>query len=155
MTPPKIVVGVDGSAHSTAALRWALEYAQMLHACVTAIYAWQFPLLSIPGAFTRDELETVAKQLLLGVISAVDPPPAVPLHTIVAEGDPRSALIAAARDATLLVLGARGRTPLIGLLLGSVSQTCAAAAPCPVVIVKIPHDTRPMTNPPQHPPHSQ
>jgi nucleotide-binding universal stress UspA family protein len=135
MTPPKIVVGVDGSEHATAALRWALKHAEILHASVEAIYAWQFPLLSIPGAFTRDEMETVAKQFLLDAVSAAQPPPTVPLQTIVAEGDPRSALIEAARDATLLVLGTRGRSPFVGLLLGSVSQACAATAPCPVVIV--------------------
>jgi nucleotide-binding universal stress UspA family protein len=137
MTPPKIVVGVDGSEHATAALRWALGHAEMLHASVEAIYAWQFPLLSIPGAFTRDELETAAKQFLLDAVSAAQPPPTVPLQTIVAEGDPRSALIEAARDATLLVLGTRGRSPFVGLLLGSVSQACAATAPCPVVIVNV------------------
>jgi nucleotide-binding universal stress UspA family protein len=144
MTPPKIVVGVDGSEHATAALRWALGHAEMLYASVEVIYAWQFPLLSIPGAFTRDELETAAKQLLLDAVSAVEPPPEVPLYITVAEGDPRSILIAAAHDATLLVLGTRGRAPFTGLLLGSVSQACAATARCPVVIVKVPHtDTRP------------
>ena len=51
-------------------------------------------------------------------------------------GDPAESLLAAAQDADLLVLGTRGRSPLAGLLLGSVSQICAAAARCPVVLVK-------------------
>ncbi|MGH3852553.1 MAG: universal stress protein [Pseudonocardiaceae bacterium] len=141
MTALKIVVGIDGSEHATAALRWALGHAEMLHASVEAIYAWQFPVLSLPGAFTRDELATAAKHVILDAVNAINPPPAVPLHTLVAEGDPRSALIAAAHDATLLVLGNRGRTTFTGLLLGSVSHACAAGAPCPVVIVKIPRGT--------------
>jgi hypothetical protein len=37
-----------------------------------------------------------------------------------------------------MVLGIRGRSPAAGLLLGSVSQTCAASASCPVVLVKRP-----------------
>lgn len=141
MTPPKIVVGVDGSEHATAALRWALKHAEMLHASVEAIYAWQFPLLSLPGAFTRDDMETAAKQFLLDAVSEVEPPPTVELQFTVAEGDPRSTLIAMADDAILLVLGTRGRSPFTGLLLGSVSQACAATARCPVVIVKVPHPT--------------
>jgi nucleotide-binding universal stress UspA family protein len=128
---------MDGSEHATAALRWALGHAEILHGSVEVIYAWQFPLLSIPGAFTRDELETAAKQFLLDAVAAIEPVPAVPLQTIVAEGDPRSALIEAARDAALLVLGTRGRSPFTGLLLGSVSQACAATALCPVVIVNV------------------
>jgi len=62
--------------------------------------------------------------------------PVLPVLPAVAEGDTAEALITAAKDADVLVLGTRGRSPLAGLLLGSVSQTCAAAAPCPTVLVK-------------------
>ena len=61
--------------------------------------------------------------------------PPVPLLPLVAEGDTAEALITAAKNTQLLVLGTRGRSPLAGLLLGSVSQTCAAA-PCPAVLAK-------------------
>ena len=73
-------------------------------------------------------------------VSAVAPSPKVPLLPLVAEGDPAEALITAAKDADLLVLGTRGRTRLAGFLLGSVSSRCAAAAPCPVLLVKAPLD---------------
>ena len=55
-----------------------------------------------------------------------------------AEGDPAESLIAASEQADLLVVGTRGRSPFAGLMLGAVSQRCAAAAPCPVVLVKLP-----------------
>ena len=67
---------------------------------------------------------------------AAAPSPAVPLATVVAEGDPAESLIVAAAQAELLVVGTRGRSPFAGLVLGSVSQRCAAAASCPVVLVK-------------------
>jgi nucleotide-binding universal stress UspA family protein len=132
----KVVVGVDGSAHSAAALRWALANAVKYSGEVTALLAWQMPFVSIPGAFDRDELSRTYKEFLLKTVAEVAPAPEVPVHTVVAEGDPIEALVAAAQDADLLVLGTRGRSLFAGLLLGSVSQACAAHARCPVVLVK-------------------
>jgi nucleotide-binding universal stress UspA family protein len=132
----RIVVGADGSPHSDAALRWALDVAAFRHGEVTAIFCWQVPFLSFPGAFDRAELEKSYKAYLIDTVSAVAPSPTVPLWTVVAEGDPTMALIKASRDADLLVLGTRGRSAFAGLLLGSVSQGCAAGASCPVVLVK-------------------
>ena len=132
----RIVVGVDGSPHARAALRWALNDAEAVAGKVTAVFAWQMPLLSVPGAFDRGELEKRAKQFLIEVIGTVAPSLRVPLASYVAEGDPTEVLITASGQADLLVLGTRGRSPFKGLLLGSVSQGCAAGAACPVVIVK-------------------
>ena len=132
----KVVVGVDGSPHSDAALRWALAEAARQQGQVTAVFAWQVPFSSFPGLYDREALEKASKEFLIEKISEVAPKPPVPLLPLVAEGDPAESLIAAAKDADVLVLGTRGRSPLPGLLLGSVSQNCAAAAPCPVVLVK-------------------
>ena len=133
----RIVVGVDGSEHSNTALRWALKEAECHSGTVTAVLAWQVPFLSFPGAFDRDELENAYKNFLIETVSAVAPKPAVPLETLVAEGDPTEAMVEASKDADLLVLGIRGRSPFAGLLLGSVSQGAAATAHCPVVLVKV------------------
>lgn len=138
-----IVVGVDGSAHSRAALRWAVDHATLLGGSVTAVLAWQVPLLGMPGAFDKGELESMAKELLADTVSGVEPAPVVPLWPVVAEGDPTEVLIHASDGADLLVLGTRGRSPFKGLLLGSVSQGCAANASCPVVIVKQAEDHPP------------
>jgi nucleotide-binding universal stress UspA family protein len=132
----RIVVGVDGSEHSNAALRWALAEAEAHSGMVTAILAWQMPFLSFPGAFNRDELDQGYKNFLIETVSAVAPTPAVPLETLVAEGDPTEALVEASKGANLLVMGTRGRSPFAGLLLGAVSQGAAANAHCPVVLVK-------------------
>ena len=133
----RIVVGVDGSEHSNAALRWALAEAEAhSDGMVTAVLSWQVPFLSFPGAFDRDELENAYKNFLIETVSAIAPRPPVPLETLVAEGDPTESMVEASKDANLLVLGIRGRSPFAGLLLGSVSQGAAATAHCPVVLVK-------------------
>jgi nucleotide-binding universal stress UspA family protein len=132
----RIVVGADGSPHSNAALRWSVDQAAALGGQVTAVFAWQVPFVSIPGAFNRGELEEAYRAFLIKTVSEVVPAPPVPLAPVLAEGDPTEALVRAADGADLLVLGIRGRSPAAGLLLGSVSQTCAASASCPVVLVK-------------------
>jgi len=137
----KVVVGVDGSPHSQAALRWALADAEKHQGEVTAVFVWQVPFSSFPGLYDRDALEKASKEFLIETVSAVAPTPAVPLLPLVAEGDAAEALVTASKDANLLVLGTRGRSRLAGLLLGSVSQVCAAAAECPVVLVKQPSST--------------
>jgi len=134
----QIVVGVDGSDHAQRALRWAIEEAEVRDGELTAVFAWQFPLIGIPGAFDGDSLETEAKQFLSAEVAAANPPAQLTINTLVAQGDPSASLLAACQNANadLLVIGSRGREGFIGLLLGSVGQECAIHAPCPVVIVK-------------------
>ncbi|HTT91443.1 MAG TPA: universal stress protein [Acidimicrobiales bacterium] len=136
----RIVVGIDGSPHSDEALRWAVEVAEARNGEVTAVFAWQVPFLSFPGAFDKDELEKASKEFVVETVSRVMKTPPVPLMTVVAEGDPAASLIEASKGANLLVVGTRGRSPWAGLLLGSVSQRCAAGAPVPVVLVKLPSE---------------
>jgi len=132
----KVVVGVDGSPHGDAALRWALAHAEREQGQVTAIFAWQVPFSSFPGIYDKEALEKASKEFLIEKVSAIAPSPAVPVLPLVAEGEPAECLITAAKDADMLVLGTRGRSRFAGLLLGSVSQLCAAAASCPVVLIK-------------------
>jgi nucleotide-binding universal stress UspA family protein len=134
-----IVVGIDGSAHAEAALRWALAEAEAHEdGRVTAVFSWQLPFVGFPGIFDRAELEQAAKDFLIERVSAVVPTPRVPLTTLVAQGDPAEALVAAAKGADLLVVGTRGRSPFMGAVLGAVSLRCAAGAACPVTLVKLP-----------------
>jgi nucleotide-binding universal stress UspA family protein len=132
----RAVIGVDGSAHSAAALRWALAEAAAHSGQATAVLAWQPPFVSVPGVASLDELEQAYKDYLVTTVSDVAPSPQVPLTTLVAQGDPVESLILAAEGADILVLGVKGRSRIAGLMLGSVSQACAAASPCPVVLVR-------------------
>jgi nucleotide-binding universal stress UspA family protein len=134
-----VVVGIDGSAHANAALRWALAEAEAHEdGQVTAVFSWQLPFVGFPGAFDKAELEQAAKNFLIETVSAAVPTPRVPLTTLVAQGDPAEALVAAAKGADLLVVGTRGRSPFMGAVLGAVSLRCATAATCPVTLVKLP-----------------
>ena len=134
-----IVVGVDGSAYGDAALRWALAEAEAHEdGRVTAVFSWQVPFVGFPGAFDRAELEQSAKDFLVERVSAVVPTPKVPLTPLVAQGDPAEALVAASKEADHLVVGTRGRSPFMGVVLGSGSLRCAAAATCPVTLIKLP-----------------
>jgi nucleotide-binding universal stress UspA family protein len=132
----KAVVGVDGSPSGGAALRWALADAEKHGGQVTALFVWQVPFSSFPGLYDREALEKASKEFVIEQVSEAAPKPAVPVLPLVAEGDPAEALVIASRDADLLVLGTRGRSALAGLLVGSVSLQCAAAARCPVVLIK-------------------
>jgi nucleotide-binding universal stress UspA family protein len=132
----RAVVGVDGSPHSAAALRWALAEAAVHAGEATAVLAWQPPFLTIPGAIAIEELEQTYKDYLVKTVDEIAPSPPVPLVSLVAQGDPIESLIEAAKGADILVLGTRGRSRFAGLMLGSVSQACAAASPCPVVLVR-------------------
>ena len=133
----KVVVGIDGSADSDAALRWALAEAEVHDGEVVAVYAWQMPFVSNPAAFDRAELEQDGKDFLVDRVSVVAPKPRVPLTTLVAEGDPAESLVSASRDADLLVIGSRGRSTFLGAYLGGVSLRCVVAARCPVTLVKV------------------
>jgi nucleotide-binding universal stress UspA family protein len=132
----RLVVGVDGSEHGNAALRWAVDEAQVHEGEIVAVFAWQMPFVGIPGAFDRDEMEKVCKSFINEAVAAAVPGARVPITKLVAQGDVSAALMEAARGADMLVLGSRGRGGFAGLKLGSVSQECAQHAACPVVIVK-------------------
>lgn len=136
----RVVIGVDGSPHGDAALRWALDEARAHGGEAVAVLAWQMPFISNPVAFDHDELEQAGREFLTGRLRLVAPSPQVPLTPVIAEGDPAEVLVAASDDANLLVVGTRGRSPFMGAVLGAVSVRCAAAARCPVTSVKLPGD---------------
>ena len=133
----RIIVGVDGSIHSMAALRWAMEDVTAHQDFeVMAVLAWQLPMVSNPASFDPDELQRCYEELLDQTVNDALPSPELPVRCCVVSGDPIEVLVEASRDAQLLVLGSRGRSRFSGLMLGSVSQACAAGAACPVVVVK-------------------
>lgn len=146
-----IVVGVDGSAPSKAALRWAAAEAKLRGARLVAVHAWSFlppapmaepgmmpmPAIDYAGALEaeRDAVEAELESILADTFPEGEP---VPIERRLVEGGAGEAIEEAARDADLVVVGSRGRSGLTAALLGSVSKHVLQHVACPVVVVKAP-----------------
>jgi nucleotide-binding universal stress UspA family protein len=142
----RIVVGVDGSPSSRAALRWAVWQAQLTGASIEAITAWQAPtLVGITAPFASAEasdggdgqIRASAESMLRTVVAQeVGPSTGIRVKAEVGEGSAAQLLLEAAKDAFLVVVGSRGHGGIAGTLLGSVSQSLAQHSPCPVLIIR-------------------
>ncbi|HEY0248403.1 MAG TPA: universal stress protein [Gryllotalpicola sp.] len=134
---PKIVVGLDGSERSIAALRRAVVLADALGASIKLISVWQYPAIGA-GAFPVDAelFESWARDSLVDAKKKVwgDTPPSS-LTGLVRNGSAARVLIEESRDADMLVVGSRGHGGFAGLMLGSVSMAVAEHAKCPVLVV--------------------
>ncbi|HEU5129234.1 MAG TPA: universal stress protein [Glycomyces sp.] len=135
----RIVVGVDGSPSSVAALRWALGQAELTGATVEAVNAWQ-PLTAwgdvIPVYPGDTPADTALEHLAAVVDEVADEHRSVEIARVVTQGHPAKVLLERAEEASLLVLGNRGHGGFVGALLGSVSQHCIHHAACPVLVVR-------------------
>ena len=135
---PVVVVGVDGSAASIEALRWAATTASTTGAAIHIVTTWDYPTgYGMEAAIGDWDPAADARQIVENAIAAAFPvsrPDAV--STAIVRGHPAQALIDASRDAAMLVVGSRGRGGFKGLLLGSVSAYCAEHALCPVVVIR-------------------
>jgi nucleotide-binding universal stress UspA family protein len=135
----RIVVGVDGSPSSLAALDWAAGMADATGAAVEIVATWQWPTGYGAGPMfpaEYDPSEDAARIAREAVGTVARAHPAVACTPLVVEGHPTKVLVDASRGADLLALGTRGHGELGGLLLGSVTEHCAARAHCPVVVVR-------------------
>jgi nucleotide-binding universal stress UspA family protein len=132
-----VVVGVDGSDASRAALAWAGRNARLTWAILHAVTAWQYPAELAFGVVAVPDLdpEGDARRLLKEAVDEVlEGPEPVAVRTSVVHGSPGLALEQLAGTADLLVVGSRGHGRLAGMLLGSVSEHCVHHARCPVVV---------------------
>jgi len=135
----RIVVGVDGSPPSRAALEWAAVIASATGATVDAMITWEFPSSYDDADYAeysdswRPDLDAtrVLEDTLIEVFG--DDRPAW-LSSTVLEGPARSVLLDVSTSADMLVVGSRGRGGFAGLLLGSVSAACAEHAKCAVLV---------------------
>ncbi|HEX4820401.1 MAG TPA: universal stress protein [Acidimicrobiales bacterium] len=139
----KIVVGIDGSAESERALRWALAEAAQWRAELVVVHAWFTPYPVEPWGVVvtptdRDRFDVEARELIEASVSAAvrDGAPEPSWAAMAIEDASGSALVQASSDADLLVVGSRGRGGFRALLLGSTSLQCLHHAHCPVTVVR-------------------
>lgn len=129
----RIVVGVDGSASSKAALAWAVSEAGLTGSVVEAVTAYH----CFPMPIHDIDYKRLAQHILDGAIRDVARP-GQPIQVIgrIVEGDAATALLDIAAKADLLVIGSRGRDEFTEAMLGSVAQHCIHLATCPVVVIR-------------------
>ncbi|MCC5033810.1 universal stress protein [Streptomyces sp. WAC 00631] len=135
-----VVVGVDGSEHSLAALDWAVDEAARHGAALRIVHAslWGAYEGSESAAGTARFAEPLPVEKILGAAEerARKREPRLVVTTEAVPDDPAAALVREGRNASLLVTGSRGRGAISGLLLGSVGLAVAARSDCPVVVVR-------------------
>jgi nucleotide-binding universal stress UspA family protein len=142
----EIVVGVDGSEESRAALDWAVEEGRLRQAPVLAIHAWEVPMVPAPTGLVPPSVEVVgdltelredAASLVEMMVREIAGDAAdVEIRPLTVEDKPVRALLDAAErnDAQMIVVGSRGHGGFVSLLIGSTSDQVARHATCPVVV---------------------
>ncbi|KDN16072.1 universal stress protein [Amycolatopsis rifamycinica] len=136
-----VVVGVDGSPLSEAAIAWAFEEASLRNAPLVALHAWHdgdAAGLSGDGDAPAESGHRLLAQRLAGWREKY---PDVPVERRVEHDKPRHRLLAASHGAQLVVVGSRGRGGFGGLVLGSTSQALLHHAACPVLVVRRERDS--------------
>jgi nucleotide-binding universal stress UspA family protein len=140
--PPAIVVGVDGTPASQAALVFALREGARRGGAVEVVTAWALPrpYEEVTGPESIEQLRALAEQTQDETVTAalrrIDTSPVVSRSVV--QGPPGPVLLAASRDADYLVVGSAHKSAATRFLLGSVSQYCVRHATIPVMVVPVP-----------------
>jgi nucleotide-binding universal stress UspA family protein len=137
-----VVVGVDGSEVSARAIDFAMDHASRLGTPLVVLHAWWLEFVdgvivttvnSPEWLRARERIDLTVAESLAGRRERY---PEVEVLTRTVSARPAAALIEASRDASLVVVGSRGRGGFAGLLLGSVSREVLMQAAAPVAVVR-------------------
>lgn len=138
-----VVVGVDDAPEALEAIRIAIGEAQALGVPLVAVHAWDIgPWLEPPYKGTLPDVGTVESALDTMIDEILAPhladAPDVVVEKRILAGNPAVALVKASEEASLVVVGSRGRGGFAGLLLGSTSRELVRQAHCPVIVTRAP-----------------
>ncbi len=139
-TTRRVIAGVDGSADSERAVRWAAREALDLGLPLTLVHAVHLPDSSA-APYEPDDFEPRIRAegaaLLDGTAQAVKAEfPELQVDTVLSEQSAAHALSELSHESDVIVTGTRGHGGFVGMLLGSVSRTLAAHAQSPLVVVR-------------------
>lgn len=141
--PRRVVVGVDGTPVSTAAVEFAFRMASVRGAPLTLLHAtWDLreqasALIDLRSYAEKVNLSEEEERLVSETVAGLSEKyPDVPVTECYRRGEPVRQLVDASRDASLVVVGTRGRRLLATTLLGSVSRGVVERAYCPVAVVR-------------------
>jgi nucleotide-binding universal stress UspA family protein len=138
----RIVVGIDGSKSSLHATDWAGDYAAGMGLQIELVSIWSWPnsygwAIPLPDGY--NPASDAERVLAESAGRLAERHPSVPVTSTVVEGHAAQVLVELSQDAALLVVGSRGHGEFSGMLIGSVSEHCAAQAQCPVLVFHGPH----------------
>lgn len=147
-----IVVGIDGSPGSDAAVSWAAREASLrgetltlLHAVQPVVVSWSISASQVSVADWQEEnARRAVDQARNGVGAALDPELQQDVRSEVLYAHPVDALVDASKDARMIVVGSHGRGALGRLLMGSVSRGVVEYAHCAVAVVHPDQDSAPI-----------
>jgi nucleotide-binding universal stress UspA family protein len=139
---PRVVVGIDGSSDSTAALEFAFAEAQRRGWGLTVIHVWDMDrdvanaaaslAWSVDWQQADEQERAVLAEAVAGYAAQY---PTVDVRRYVVRGHPVAELARQSENAGLLVVGTRGRGRVRGVVLGSVSRSLLHDARCPVAVI--------------------
>ena len=133
-----VLVGTDGSPNATAALHWAADYARRNQATLRVVHVWHYPYGASEAGAMMSPPESVfeegARAIVDQAITALDTK-GLDVEKVVRTGGVAQVLLDEAKDADVLVVGARGHGGFAGLILGSVATHCTRHAEIPTVVV--------------------
>ena len=139
---PPILVGIDGSRSSRAALRWAYGEAARTAAPLQVLTTWPTVSRDAAAIETEDQARAVATQAITTELPSDHG--AVKVWVSALPGEAADVLLRLAREAQLVVVGPHSSHSMLEHLLGSVSQHVLARAACPVAVVRADADTAPL-----------
>ena len=144
----RIVVGVDGSAESAAALRWACREGALRGAEVHAVHVREANCHSLASyaAPASPSAEDEVEEIWRSVQSEHDG--SVQIRTEVADGLAARVLLDRCAGADMLILGTVSDVPGASRSAGPVIRACLRRAPCPVVVISAAQDPVPRSEPP-------